>query len=242
MNIEMYRVFFEIQKKHWWFVSKKKIITDQIKRNTKPSVRKRILDIGCGSGLMLNALEEFGETYGMDMSDEALHFSKEIFTGTVRKGTLPDVVPYDKQFFDIITALDVIEHIEKDYESLVTVHSLLSEGGKVIITVPAYMFLWSNFDNINQHKRRYTLPELKAKILSAGFRLEKISYYNSLLFPAVWLVRMLNNFLQRDGSSDVDMPPNVINFLLGLIFGFEKYILRFFSLPFGVSILAIASK
>jgi SAM-dependent methyltransferase len=238
----MYRIFFEIQKKHWWFVSKKKIVLDTIDRYLKKDKNANVLDIGCGSGLMLNALEEIGHTYGMDMSDEAIDFSKEIFDGNVAQGALPDQVPYEDNFFSLITALDIIEHIDRDVDSLKVMRNLLAPEGKIIITVPAYMFLWSSFDEINEHKRRYTLTELKTKLIQTGFTIEKISYYNTLLFPVVFVVRMLNNILKRDGASDIDMPSPPVNFILGKIFGFEKYLLRFLNLPFGVSIIAVVKK
>ncbi len=213
---------------------------------TKPdSARKekvKILDIGCGSGLMLNSLEQVGQTFGMDMSDEAISFSREIFNGKVEKGALPDQLPYQESSFDLITALDVIEHIDNDVDSIKAIYSLLVPGGKCVFTVPAYMFLWSAHDEMNQHKRRYTLPELHRKLLQAGFTVEKISYYNTFLFPVIFLVRMLNNVLKRDGASDIDMPGSLMNNLLKTIFGFEKYLLRYFSLPFGISVLAVVRK
>lgn len=242
MNIEMYRIFFKIQKKHWWFVTKKEIVLDTISRFTTTRDDTQILDIGCGSGLMLNALEQLGQTHGMDMSDDAIGFSKEIFSGEVKKGSLPNQVPFQENFFDLITALDVVEHVDQDVEALAALHSHLAPGGKAVITVPAYMFLWSAFDDINEHKRRYTLGELKEKLLRAGFTIEKISYYNTLLFPVVYVVRMLNNLLRRDGSSDVDMPSPPVNLVLKMIFGIEKYLLRFVDLPFGVSVLAVVKK
>jgi len=242
MNINMYRMFFLTQKKHWWFVTKKNIVLDQINQYLKLKFDSKILDIGCGSGLMLNSLEGLGQTFGLDMSDDAIKFSKEIFNGEVKKGFLPDQIPYPDNYFDLITALDVIEHIDEDIASLQSMRNLLSENGRAIITVPAYMFLWSKFDEMNEHKRRYTLHELKDKLNQADFTIEKISYYNTLLFPLVFIVRMLNNFLHRDGSSDVDLPPSLLNKLLKNIFGLEKYLLRNFNLPFGVSILAVVKK
>ena len=238
----MYRIFSEIQKKHWWFVTRKKIVLDTIDRYLNKSDNAKVLDIGCGTGVMLNALEEVGRAYGMDMSDDAINFSKEIFNGKVEKGSLPDQVPYEKSFFDLITALDVIEHVDRDIDSLKAIRSLLVPGGNVVITVPAYMFLWSSFDEMNEHKRRYTRTELKTKLVQAGFTIEKISYYNTLLFPVVFVVRMLNNILKRDGASDVDMPSRPVNFVLEKIFGIEKYLLRYFNLPFGVSVLAVVRK
>ena len=238
----MYRIFSEIQKKHWWFVTRKNIVLDFIDRYLTKDDQVKVLDIGCGSGLMLNALEEVGETFGMDMSDEAICFSKEIFNGRVEKGVLPDQLPYQDNFFDLITALDVIEHIDNDIDSIRALRSLLVPGGKCILTVPAYMFLWSSHDEMNQHKRRYTLSKLNEKLVQAGFTVEKISYYNTLLFPVVFLVRMLNNVLRRDGSSDMNMPGFVMNYVLKKIFGVEKYLLRYFNLPFGVSVLAVVRK
>jgi len=238
----MYRILFKIQKEHWWFVTKKKIVLDIIDRYLNKKNHIKILDIGCGSGLMLNSLENLGKTFGMDMSDEAINFSKEIFNGKIEKGLLPNKIPYDENYFDLITALDVIEHVDQDIASLKTIHSHLVLGGRAIITVPAYMFLWSKFDEINEHKRRYTLTELNTKLVQAGFTIEKISYYNTLLFPIVFVVRMLNNILKRDGLSDVDMPSSPLNIVLKNIFGIEKFLLRFMNLPFGVSVLAFVKK
>jgi len=242
MNINMYRIFFEIQKKHWWFVTKKEIVLDTINIYLRKNGDIKVLDIGCGSGLMLNSLENIGQPFGMDMSDEAINFSKEIFKGRVEKGVLPDQIPYEEDFFDLITVLDVIEHVDRDIDSLKAIRSRLVSGGKAVITVPAYMFLWSSFDELNEHKRRYTLSELNSKLVQAGFTVEKISYFNTLLFPAVFVVRMLNNLLKRDGASDVEMPSRPMNYILEKIFGIEKYLLRFVSLPFGVSILAVVRK
>lgn len=242
MNTEMYRMFFNVQTKHWWFVTRKRIVLDTIDRYLEKPGDLKILDIGCGTGVMLNALGDKGKVCGMDMSDEAINFAREVFSGPVERGSLPDDVPYEKNSFDLVTALDVIEHVDRDLDSLETIHSLLAPGGKVIITVPAYMFLWSAFDDLNEHKRRYTRPELERKLEEAGFRIEKLSYYNTFLFPVVFAVRMLNKLLKRDGASDVEMPGRAVNSILEAVFGVEKYMLRYVNFPFGVSVLAVARK
>ena len=243
MNKNYYRIFFQVQKKHWWFVTKKKIILDLISRFVSPRKEgHRILDIGCGSGLMLNALEQIGQTYGMDMSDEAIGFSREIFIGTVKKGFLPDNIPYDCEYFSLITALDVIEHVEDDRASLIAMRDRLLPGGQAVITVPACTFLWSEHDILNEHKRRYSLGDLRDKLLEAGFTIEKISYFNSILFPAISLVRLANNALKRNGGSGVDLPVAPVNFIFKKLFGLEKYLLRFMNFPIGVSIVAVVKK
>jgi 2-polyprenyl-3-methyl-5-hydroxy-6-metoxy-1,4-benzoquinol methylase len=238
----MYRLHFDIQKKHWWFVNKKKIVSGAIERHFVKHPSAKVLDVGCGTGLMLNALEEVGQTFGMDMSDDAISFSKEIFSGEVKKGFLPDQIPFREEYFDLITLLDVIEHVDQDVDSLKAIRNCLVSGGKAVITVPAYMFLWSPFDEVNEHKRRYTLTELKTKLVQAGFTVEEITYYNTLLFPIVYIVRKLNNAFKRSGESDIDMPSKPMNFVLEKIFGIEVFLLKYLNLPFGVSILAVVNK
>lgn len=242
MNASMYQKFFLVQQSHWWFTTRKKIVLDTISNFHKKSTDEQILDIGCGCGVMLNSLKNLGPTCGLDMSDDAIQFCREIFSGEVKKGYLPDHVPFPAERFTLITALDVIEHIEQDQQSLKTLYNLLRPGGQAIITVPAYQFLWSKFDEMNEHKRRYTLSELRGKLLQAGFEIEKISYFNSLLFPLVLFVRMLSKLLTRDGASDIELPGKITNSFLEKIFGIEVTALRALNLPFGVSILAVVRK
>jgi SAM-dependent methyltransferase len=242
MDKSMYQNHFKIQKKHWWFVTKKKIILDLIAKYLPKTQSQKILDIGCGSGLMLESLKEVGQTFGMDMDDDAISFSKEIFSGPVEKGMLPNGIPYPNESFSFVVLLDVIEHVDNPVEALKAVRARLMDGGKAFISVPAFMFLWSGHDDRNNHKIRYDLPLLKAQLLEAGFTVEAISYFNTLLFPIVYIVRKLNNLLGRDGASDVEMPGAFTNYILTKIFGIERYLLNCMSLPFGVSILAVAKK
>jgi hypothetical protein len=104
------------------------------------------------------------------------------------------------------------------------------------------MFLWSEHDVLNEHKRRYTLEELKGKLIDAGFTIEKISYFNTFLFPLISLVRMINNLLKRKGASEIDLPHPAINYIVEKIFSLEKYFLRIMNFPIGVSVLAVVRK
>lgn len=239
MNIEMYRLFFEVQQRHWWFVTRRKIVVDMISRHFQRPAGSRVLDIGCGAGLMLNELRQFGETSGVDSSEAAIQLSREVFAGTVQVGQLPDRIPFAAGSFNLVTALDVIEHIVDDVASLRAIRALLAPGGMVVLTVPAYMFLWTEFDDINEHQRRYTRGDLESKLRQAGFTIEKISYFNTLLFPMVLAVRMLNRLTGRSGARDLEVPGRFVNALLARIFGMERGLLKRMSLPFGVSLVAV---
>ena len=242
MEKYLYKELFEIEEKHWWFISKKKIVTTLLKQHLRDD-ENNILDIGCGSGLMLNVLKDFGKVYGMDCSDEAIKFSKLVFDGQVIKGCLPYDIPYNQNYFNVILALDVIEHIEKDKEALSVLKDYLCNNGILIITVPALMCLWSNHDVLHQHKRRYTVKELNIKIEQAGFQIERISYFNTFLFFPIFVIRQMNRKLKKDRlESDTKLPNRFINLILEKIFSFERYILKSYNMKIGVSIIAIARK
>jgi len=243
MQKELYKDLYDLETKHWWFLGKKEIILHLLKKYFRPGPNKQILDAGCGSGLMLTELAKIGETSGMDFSEEAIKFSKINFHGPLKQGSLPNNVPYPLNHFDLIVALDVIEHIDDDSGSIKSLSNLLKKDGLLLITVPAYQFLWSAHDTIHQHKRRYTLRQLKSKITAAGLKIEKISYYNTLLFIPIFLIRIIHKILKKtDSGSDAKMPSPPINGILKNIFSLEKYLLNTVNLPFGVSIIAIARK
>lgn len=242
MKSYLYQEIYDLQSKHWWFLSKRKIVLSLVDRYMNKNKINKILDAGCGCGLMLKDLQKYGQVFGMDYSEDAIQFSKQLFQGEVKQGALPNKVPYAKESFDIILALDVIEHIEEDAEAINSLRELLVEDGIVIITVPAYMFLWSSHDAVHEHKRRYTKKELEQKIKISGFNVIKSSYYNTLLFPPIFLARFINKILKIKEHSDAQMPNKFINEVLKGIFSVEKIILKHFNMHFGVSIVMVVRK
>jgi SAM-dependent methyltransferase len=239
MDNILYSKFYEVQQKHWWFKSKKIIVNELIKKFLNNRIIHDILDVGCGPGLMLKTLGQYGRVYGLDESELAVNFSNSLGCATVAVGSLTIKNPFDQKKFDLITALDVIEHIDDDLSALVSIKSMLSKEGFAVITVPAYQFLWSPFDDINHHRRRYTLEMLENKLNSAGFMIQKISYYNFFLFPLALLSKLFNRILNRSGVDDLELPPAIINWALGKIFQLEKNILKKARFPYGVSLIAI---
>lgn len=248
MDKSLYEQFFQIESEHWWFRARREIILDQIRRNITSEKDNAILDIGCGTGIMLKRLMDFGHAQGIDFSEDAVHYSNLRLgcDGLVHLDNLmgnPENLPFEKENYDLITLLDVIEHMDNDTDALKKAWRLLKEGGILICTVPAYQFLWSGHDVLNHHKRRYTLKELKEKISASGFSIKKVSYFNTLLSPIVFLARLLVPPKKRmEPKSDFKIYPYLVNAALKNIFLLEKYLLRIMSFPFGVSLICIARK
>jgi SAM-dependent methyltransferase len=243
MHDEMYDVHFNVQKHHWWFVVKERIVRDMIEACRLQGNPLDILDVGCGPGLMLEGLREYGNISGMDFSEKAVQYSQSKNIGDIRRGELPHSFAFKGKKFDLILALDVIEHIEEDVESLRVLHDALKPQGKIVLTVPAYQFLWSKHDEVNEHKRRYILSELRKKMASASLKVEKISYYNTFLFPLIFIARIFQMLLKMDTDSDLEIPPPFVNEALKMVFHAERLFLkRGVRFPFGVSLIAIAGK
>jgi hypothetical protein len=136
----------------------------------------------------------------------------------------------------------VLEHIEDDLGSLHRVAQLLRPGGFLVVTVPAYRFLWSEHDVVNEHKRRYTRTELATKMKQIGFGIRKLSYFNTLLFPPIAAMRLIQRLRDRPGQADEGHVAPWLNGVLRRVFSLEKQMLRWLSLPFGVSLIAVADK
>jgi len=201
-----------------------------------------ILDTGCGTGVMLPHLKLFGKVTGIDSSITALNFSKKGGSYFLLCASIENM-PFKENIFGIITALDVIEHIENDIKALKEINKILGEKGIILITVPAFKFLWSRHDEINQHKRRYTRKKLREKVEASGFNVLRITYANLFLFPFIAFVRFLEKFKRVKFKSDFDRKiSSVLNKILIQIFSFEKYFLRKFDFSIGVSLICVARK
>jgi SAM-dependent methyltransferase len=160
----------------------------------------------------------------------------------VRDGTLPDRVPFAPESFDLVAMLDVLEHVDDDVGSLKAVAERLVRGGRLVLTVPAYRFLWSRHDELHHHKRRYRKEGLLAVARAAGLEPEYVSYFNTLLFPLVAAKRLAGRLLGDSGKADDEMPPAGLNRLLGAVFAIERHLLGRVALPFGVSLVMVARR
>jgi SAM-dependent methyltransferase len=242
MDPGIYALMASLEENHWWFAARR-TISESIIRQLKLPLGARILDAGCGTGGNLAMLSRFGQVDAMELDDQARQMANAKGIARVLSGRLPDKVPYQQEQFDLIALLDVLEHVEDDRNTLRCLGSLLKPGGYLLISVPAFPFLWSAHDDVHYHKRRYFLDALKAKLENTGLEITYASYFNTLLFPLIFSARLLGKLrIHKRESGDLKMPHPFINQLLFTLFSSERFVLGRWKFPFGVSAMAIARK
>lgn len=243
MYHDEYEQMYKLETFYWWFVARRKLICDVVAGLGKDPHDATLLDVGCGTGLNQETLARFGQVFGADSSEEALKFSR---ARNLENLVLSDAesLHFSNEMFDVVTALDVLEHVNDDLKALSEVWRVLKEDGVIVITVPAYGFLWSEHDEALHHRRRYAAHELRNKLVNAGFEVERSTYFISLLFFPILFARILQNLRKRGlrpQSSHIILP-KWLNGLLIKTLDFERWLLRWANLPFGVSIVCTARK
>ena len=243
MKEHTYPIMFRIEQSHWWYTGRRKILTsfvaDICRRVTDR--RPRILDVGCGTGANLLMLSQFGDAEGVDISEDALAFCRERGLEKVRLGA-GEKLPYDDGTFDLVTALDVVEHMDDDLAGLREMRRVLRPGGRVLLFVPTFMFLWGVQDDVSNHRRRYRLPELQRVLEQAGFEIERTTYANITFFLPILLMRKLMRLTGIKAESENNINVSALNGVLGSLLGAESVVLRHMNIPFGVSGLCVARK
>ena len=242
MQQEEYEKLYKFENFYWWHLGRREILKKILRRFLERK-RNNILEIGCGTGGNLKILGEFGNVSGLDNSKEALSFCGERgFTNLILSKA--EEINLPSESFDLVAALDVLEHIEDDEKTMREVQRLLKNGGLFLATVPAYSFLWSAHDELVHHKRRYRDSELSKKLKTAGFDVVKISHIIFFIFPAILLFRIIEKifFPKKKKSTAYVMLPKFLNQFFIYLLKLESILLRYFNLPFGTSVIVIARK
>jgi SAM-dependent methyltransferase len=241
MKEHTYPIMFRVEQSHWWYAGRRKILAsfleDICRRVTDR--RPRILDVGCGTGANLLMLSQYGDAEGVDVSEDALAFCRERGLEKVKLGAA-EKLPYDDGTFDLVTALDVVEHLDNDLAGLREMRRVLRPGGRVLLFVPTFMFLWGLQDDVSNHRRRYRLPELRRVLEQAGFEIERTTYANITFFLPILLARKLMRVTGIKAESENNINVSAFNGLLGGMLGAESVVLKYMNIPFGVSGLCVA--
>jgi SAM-dependent methyltransferase len=245
MQRHTYAIMRRVEETHWWFVGRRKIIESFLERicaGLKPSSSEQslnILDVGCGTGANLEMLSQFGKAEGVDVSAEALEFCRERGLRQVKLGAA-EALPYGDDSFDLVTGLDVVEHLDDDLAGLKEMRRVLRPDGRAVLFVPAFMFLWGVQDEISNHRRRYTMAGLKEAVRKAGFEIEHASYVNLSFFAPIFFGRLLMRVTGLRPASENNITIGALNGVLGKLFASERFLLRHLNFPFGVSIICVA--
>jgi SAM-dependent methyltransferase len=241
MKEHTYPIMFRVEQSHWWYAGRRKILAnflEDISRRVTDR-RPRILDVGCGTGANLLMLSKYGDAEGVDVSEDALAFCRERGLEKVKLGAAEEL-PYEDGTFDLVTALDVVEHLDNDLAGLREMRRVLRPGGRVLLFVPTFMFLWGLQDDVSNHRRRYRLPELRRVLEQAGFEIERTTYANITFFLPILLARKLMRAtgIKAESENNINVP--ALNGLLGGMLGAESVVLKYMNIPFGVSGLCVA--
>ena len=250
MTPEEYKFLYELEGTHWWFVGMRRIVAALLD-GVVPNQRLRVLDAGCGTGLMLAWLRRYGEDaaiYGLDYDSSAVRYSAERGEKCIVQGSIA-ALPFPSHSFELVASFDVLDSfsVQEASRPFGELARVLKKGGALLVRVPAFQFLYSQHDRAVYTKHRYTAGELRARLEEQGLKVERLTYANTLLFPVVVIWRWLTRSDRPDPQSDVRPLPKPwrwLNPVLKGIFAFEAAWLRNlpWRLPVGVSVMALARK
>lgn len=243
MDDSLYHLYHQEEDDWWWAAGRRALVTSLWRRYGSPGAMPRLLEVGCGTGGLLQELVTWADAHGLDLSKEAVGYCRERGIATVCQGIL-NALPYQDNTFDGVIGVDVLEHLDDDEGALREILRICRPGGRLVATVPAFQFLWSRRDVQLHHRRRYTRPQFTARVAQAGFRELKATYVNLPLFlPLLAMVK--TGRLTKGGPNlklDYALVPAAINRVLSWVVRVEARVLARASLPLGTSIACVAVK
>jgi SAM-dependent methyltransferase len=231
----VYQQLYDLEDGHWWFRGRRAVLWALLRRAGLPE-RPRVLDAGCGTGRNLAEFGRLGTARGVDPSPQAIAFCRRRGLGDVAEAGL-EALPFADGAFDLILATDVLEHVQLDDVAASELRRVAAPGALLVVTVPAYRWLWSHHDDSHHHLRRYSAPRLRARLSAAGWRPVLLTYFNTLLLPPIALVRLT---ARRRRRTDYELTEGPLNRVLELPMRAEAALIeRGWRFPAGVSIGAV---
>jgi SAM-dependent methyltransferase len=246
MDQKLIKRMLDVDEHHWWYRGRREILRGELAR-LPVAAGAKVLDAGCGSGRTLEELTRFGDVYGIELNEEAAAVARDRKQGEVIVGRLEEL-PWEDGTFALITCLDVLEHTPDDRLTLQELLRVTTPGGWLVLTVPAYQALWSHHDEVNHHYRRYERHTLHRCAVEAGWHLERMTSFNSLLLAPAAAVRIAERRRQRsetNGNGDVTLhlgPPWLNGILERPLRAEARWLRRGRTLPAGLSLLAVLQK
>lgn len=245
MQKEYYPWYYRIEREHWWFQVRNEILKNLV-RDFSGKQSLKILNVGVATGYTTEMLQEFGDLTSVEYDKDCYDYLQSFLPGKIVNASITEL-PFSDNEFDIVCAFDVLEHVQEDREAVRELNRVCKKNGTIIVSVPAYRFLWSEHDIINHHVTRYTEKELLN--LFSRNKIVYSSYFNFFLFIPIALVRVVKTLMfgkpkvELAKSDFKSVEPTIISRILKFIFSCEKlFINRRISLPFGVSIILVAAK
>ncbi len=241
MNASEYHNLARLESLHWWYVGMNAIAADWLRcLPWRDGGLSRLLDAGCGAGGWLKQLTAFGQSCGVDLHPFALRLAAAGGCRSLVRANI-EALPFTANQFAVVTSLDVLYHLNvtHDEQALREFARVLRPGGWLLLRLPAYDWLRGAHDVVVHTRHRYTCREVRAKLQTAGLRPVRVTYANTILFPLIVLWRC---FFRGHAASDVRLPSAPLNRILIGLLGAERFWLRRFNLPVGLSVLALAQK
>lgn len=240
MNPGEYTKMFELEDHYWWFVGRRRLALKLLRSHTSVA-KPDVLDLGCGTGVVLRELGEWASPTGLDMSDLALGFCRQRSLGRLIKGDGSKLPIQDKQF-DAIIGLDIFEHIEDDEAAFADAYRILRPGGILVLSVPAFRALWGPHDIALMHFRRYRASEVRQRLEKAGFVVRRSTYSVFFLFPIVVIWRLFEKRKKGPAKASLVSVPKWMNTTLIAFQDLEAMLISAMNLPWGSSVIAVAQR
>ncbi|MFT7464154.1 MAG: ubiquinone/menaquinone biosynthesis C-methylase UbiE [Pseudohongiellaceae bacterium] len=245
MNIAEFDRMFEIEETHWWYRGRRALVRAALDRYAPPGQRLKTLDLACATGMSFRFLADRCDVRGIDISEETIRLCAVRGIDRIVRGDALSL-PFAEGSFDLVLALDAFEHFKDDVKAMGEVYRVLAPGGLLVVTVPAFMALWSPHDEAYHHFRRYRRAQLRGRLESVGFECQRMSYSSMVAFLPVWVMRRLRSLSPAqsvEASSDFSVPmPKPAEWLADMITQAEIAVEKRVNLPFGVSLYGVLRK